>query len=1368
MSMANRAIIVAMLAAILIGTAHAADPPHVEWGNYSYSQNSIMGVASNFKIAVAMASLAVVVAAALAYFAAGAFESETLKSWAKGELSQALGSMLIAALLLLAISLMDFTMEASANKIISPCGPENQWDWSKAAPLNNPAASVAPPGSPRAIQYAACYLNGIYGMASDLAQNELKNSLKFSRNAYKREGIDTTSDYTRYASYVYMPNAEMRLQAEMAAIQFDIASKIMLSIQTQKFLVVALGGVVGPLMLAVGIVLRTVPFTRRAGGLLLSLGIGLLIILPSAYLLAWATLVIGVYGTEVLGAGEMLPGAQICAACRLTPPAIYNTTSNKSYSVQDYWALRIRGSDGKIIAENDQKALQLVGMQSCYPSSDEPGSKISLAVSKLCPEICRELPFPAYKQICDEKACGAMPKECKVIRAVGNITHDTMQPYCEGTDSTKSLGCSSACPAECKNTYPQLDLDYGVTANSCDECIGCPYRCRTYYSGTNKLAAENDPMCKSLCSGQNSCWGKFQSGDTTCMYGISGLYTGQGCNHESLCGSAIPLGVAAFNTDPSMKDICPVDCRINFGANEEKMKDPVFQQYCGQGGKFYDACNRCPTACKVNITQLMGMGGIDTGLDTVIRPPSGTCATPPIFENNRVVEDRCQLCPARCRMANPTPSDVLLDPFMMKAAYNKTCKYGTSAYSGSKISEAECETMQGAKGYKTAMVYQETYKVSVDKNENCAPYKTAYVGDTANDADCPRYYNSSGTVVVPPGQYAAPECYSPEAIANCKDPVCPDSCKSGWPPFCTLSPPDMKDSEILENGRGKCADCHTLNAPENTTGPQCQVKLKYNTWENHSALCNSSCYDAACGQDCFPTLVLPNTAPPCGEYMNDGDYGKAAAKWENCAACPYDCRYDYAGSKPANYSGHCGMDMLSNLTSRRYVPDPNDPSQYILDPNQNYWICNATKYATCNNAPNDRIVVEALEPWCSSNGYGCTNEGKLTGWAFYCTARTGSGYVEDHPCYGYFKLDSAHNCTFANCGNGKSNWWLNTTMCPDKTSTGQSVMVDCSWQNYTKQNIDYYKCSPSQDPYAGLNSILNRELGIKVCGDIHNSSNPDYNWCGSASNGTASFAACNLASKAAGGCLVEYDARGAACSAADGLSSSACRSCPPICRVYVDKTYATGTVTVPGYCPQSITDPAGPEGYKAVCNLGNCSTNCRVQAAENKPPANITIDNTACLAPVQGVGPKCPVRCRVEVKDKAAWNIFCDSANVKTDYGISCSDVPQFSCSAEPKADPCEACESCETDCLTRPYVMQNCDEVCGEESGGTKDFNPATMLTNWAGPKAESTHKSLGALAVAGLALPIFALIITLAFVRALSPHISGDIEIPGLSRFL
>ncbi|PIT84266.1 hypothetical protein COU37_04360 [Candidatus Micrarchaeota archaeon CG10_big_fil_rev_8_21_14_0_10_45_29] len=175
-------------------------------------------------------------------------------------------------------------------------------------------------------------------------------------------------------------------------------------------------------------------------------------------------------------------------------------------------------------------------------------------------------------------------------------------------------------------------------------------------------------------------------------------------------------------------------------------------------------------------------------------------------------------------------------------------------------------------------------------------------------------------------------------------------------------------------------------------------------------------------------------------------------------------------------------------------------------------------------------------------------------------------------------------------------------------------------------------------------------------------------------------------------------------------------------------------------------------------DYGYCGVNIEEFSLEKTNDGN-------CQLPSTGYGIGCPARCRVIIEkgDLSALPTECNTG----DIGDACADLISY-CKAEPPSRLCQGCLSCQKDCLSLPYVRQNCDELCVPASNlqGRSALSPQDLVSSWNGAVGNTAWRNIAALAIAAFVLPIFCILITLSFIKSLSPLLGGDIEIPGLSK--
>jgi hypothetical protein len=232
---------------------------------------------------------------------------------------------------------------------------------------------------------------------------------------------------------------------------------------------------------------------------------------------------------------------------------------------------------------------------------------------------------------------------------------------------------------------------------------------------------------------------------------------------------------------------------------------------------------------------------------------------------------------------------------------------------------------------------------------------------------------------------------------------------------------------------------------------------------------------------------------------------------------------------------------------------------------------------------------------------------------------------------------------------------------------------------------------------------------------------------------------------------------------------TACRQCPENCRItFINQTDGT-RVDYEGDCGLTRSNVADgtPFAYND-CSTESCPADCR--SFMKLPEKDTTCDLPSRLSTKPCVG--CSALCRRS--DTTFGNddlsTYCDS-----DYcGELGAGGTNYGCSEECKLpDPpraiCDSCLECPSDCLSYPATRTDCAEVCTDEAlAGPLNIGPSDFIKKLPGATGSADVKNVGTLMVPALVLPLFCMVIVIAFIRIFSPILGGDIEIPGLGRII
>ena len=227
-----------------------------------------------------------------------------------------------------------------------------------------------------------------------------------------------------------------------------------------------------------------------------------------------------------------------------------------------------------------------------------------------------------------------------------------------------------------------------------------------------------------------------------------------------------------------------------------------------------------------------------------------------------------------------------------------------------------------------------------------------------------------------------------------------------------------------------------------------------------------------------------------------------------------------------------------------------------------------------------------------------------------------------------------------------------------------------------------------------------------------------------------------------------------------------CAQCPEHCRLLKDGEPLTGE-----FADCGIVDT---ESHNFVdCTKLKCPDICRVDmktSSECGQSDPLTLQCEGCPALCRrntGYGPD-------DWPSTSPPSKPDNICRIGTDYCSYSDTAYRSGCGAEcrlndSETEVCDACLECPMDCTFYPAIRSDCSEICSDESlAGPVGISPTDYIKKLPGAKGESDVKGVGSLMVPALVLPLFCIVIVIAFIRVLSPILGGDIEIPGLGRII
>jgi len=260
-------------------------------------------------------------------------------------------------------------------------------------------------------------------------------------------------------------------------------------------------------------------------------------------------------------------------------------------------------------------------------------------------------------------------------------------------------------------------------------------------------------------------------------------------------------------------------------------------------------------------------------------------------------------------------------------------------------------------------------------------------------------------------------------------------------------------------------------------------------------------------------------------------------------------------------------------------------------------------------------------------------------------------------------------------------------------------------------------------------------------------------------------------------------------------NESGCGNCPWMCRWQDDSTTGWNISTDP-ICKNYASDCIGCDAKYKMPNTNviekQCEDNCtcphydRILHGDHPLPGHT---RTNCGS--------CPDDCKYDMRFDQ-WHFTCEDActyiNETTDEEVVCPDecrfdeqymapecfdndsiikacenCPKYCKVMEVKRTPCSACIQCNNDCTRKPAVRTDCAGSCLAYEGEFT-LNPAVLVKDLSKVAADGDPdlQAAGVLMVPAYILPLFNVILTLAFIRGFSKYLGGDYEIPGIEKVI
>jgi hypothetical protein len=332
---------IALLFLALAGCTIGGAPPG-KGSAESKVTSSWTDAAQNWQATTILLVFTIILLLGIGYMVAESFNSRELKAWVITEFYQAAFSLVLVFMLIV--------LFAAISQISS----------SLASTVTQGSSQFGCAASECQFDIASQYLLNVRDKAAlPLAHEELQSAVKEIGASTFKISLVTVDLVTLFSGGSVRPYAGRSIIADRHMLLFDYTTRIAASLTAQGcFLSILQGHDAGasappagsfdtcsnpgpglvPLFLIAGVVLRSVFFMRRLGGLMIAIAIALFTVYPLMYLLAWSTLPINIVvsGTQIGGLPSDGTGANLVFTypqeTALACVAFYGTPANPAWN----------------------------------------------------------------------------------------------------------------------------------------------------------------------------------------------------------------------------------------------------------------------------------------------------------------------------------------------------------------------------------------------------------------------------------------------------------------------------------------------------------------------------------------------------------------------------------------------------------------------------------------------------------------------------------------------------------------------------------------------------------------------------------------------------------------------------------------------------------------------------------------------------------------------------------------------------------------------------------------------------------------------------------------------------------------------------
>ncbi len=499
-------------------------------------------LAMHWELLSIMAIIVSVILVAIAYVIGMGLEMPEIRAWANNELVQIIANTLIVVLLIVSIAFIDVLvvgMVMTSGLDIQECGD---------------------PGQSCLQAVTVKYLDQYVVAAKDGAKSALQNNVDAAGMAARRLGLYCTTIYCLQLGFTTTIAGNYALDVDFYSIIFEYYVNLLSSMEAQRFFVEQVSFRMAPVLLAIGVVARAFYFTRKLGGLLIAVAVGVMFFFPGMYIFDWLTLETALTGDK--GIGDEVYGCP--PECGIAPPIAYIEGTGEGLNtikdVYEQFPGDTETAEG-IIKGYTASAIGAGGtVKSCFIPK-----KGFMEVNR-CEIVCRELPYPSSVPVCAtleaQSDCAKLPVQCKAIRYVSEESMDLVE--------------YSRCPDSCK-VVPPLKSD---CSDPNPLCLASSFDCRvTYNTGDpppltwRPTKQTDDFMIQLQCAWASHCPASLVA-EESCVWVVP-----QTGSCDTLCLN------------------CPEYCRVETAT-------PTAE--CAASAA---SCALCPESCSVKVSDISALPG---------------------------------------------------------------------------------------------------------------------------------------------------------------------------------------------------------------------------------------------------------------------------------------------------------------------------------------------------------------------------------------------------------------------------------------------------------------------------------------------------------------------------------------------------------------------------------------------------------------------------------------------------------------------------------------------------------------------------------------------------------------------------------------